>query len=482
MSLPDQYINSCRACFNPILTDNYNSLYLTTIGQTKLCDLFTDISTIHIDQHDELPQIVCDQCQTVLVLANEFRTKCLNSDRRFREVLDLEVEETKPTVEAWTIVAEGSSCANDTYLEVLFDDVFKIENVEANGDTDAKNGNSVICKRTNEVKLKQQKRKGELLACEKCNKSYKSQNGLNYHNKTAHNGFENPFECETNLSKNSDEISQEDQAKQNPVLQVNIPYLMVDAAIEESVAENNESWRTVDNEVKQKRVTFTCEKCNKPYGSRNGLNYHIKAVHNILEKPRECDTVTSEVNVPNLEKTWICERCNHAYKSRKGLIYHFKNAPYRCMNLTYRSAKRGPYSQRKRPRCDYCYQSFKTRALLVDHFRLVHNFTLHQRIRILNCADCETMFNTLSALSAHILDKHSSIITSDKKYKCIYCPAEFIKYHHRVRHINKHKRIQFKCVYCAETFGFRRDFYSHMVANHDGSRNVACLYCDESTD
>lgn len=60
--------------------------------------MFSSISTLNIDPNDQLPDLICPSCYSILLRAYEFQEMCINSDKEMRAELARisEISECQP--------------------------------------------------------------------------------------------------------------------------------------------------------------------------------------------------------------------------------------------------------------------------------------------------------------------------------------------------------------------------------------------------
>lgn len=75
---------SCRTCFKQLSAEHNDNLFETTIKLIKLSDMLIACTSLPVMQNDGLPEVICGYCHAQLIAAYEFRTKCVDSEQKFR--------------------------------------------------------------------------------------------------------------------------------------------------------------------------------------------------------------------------------------------------------------------------------------------------------------------------------------------------------------------------------------------------------------
>uniref|UniRef100_A0A3Q1EEX4 Zinc finger and BTB domain containing 48 n=1 Tax=Acanthochromis polyacanthus TaxID=80966 RepID=A0A3Q1EEX4_9TELE len=149
---------------------------------------------------------------------------------------------------------------------------------------------------------------------------------------------------------------------------------------------------------------FVCEECGHRASSRNGLQMHIKAIHN--------------------ERPFVCTLCGHAFSQKNNLNMH----------LRIHSGER-PYQ------CHLCGKTFRTQSLDKHH-------RTHTGERPFSCDVCEQRFTEKGALIRHKASKHEE----GRPHCCDICGKTFKREQLRV-HLRRHKGMRkFECIDCGYKF------------------------------
>lgn len=68
----------CRICLK--VPKNPSSLFLTSYGDTHLCDLLSEVIGFKVDVEKTLPQQICDLCMSQLIAFYEFKRMCCTAE------------------------------------------------------------------------------------------------------------------------------------------------------------------------------------------------------------------------------------------------------------------------------------------------------------------------------------------------------------------------------------------------------------------
>ncbi len=302
----------------------------------------------------------------------------------------------------------------------------------------------------------QQSRKYQCLSC---NTSYKTRQGLFWHNESKHsNKIFSCQECGKSLSSK---------------LTLRLHTKHVHENIERLV-----------------RCTFP--QCTKSYPDGRQLMKHKVAVHG-LPMPHNCDECQKSfyTNKELIEHkklhsnilSYKCGQCTSAFAYKANLIRHIrlvhekKAKKYSCrfcsqtFSLKHnmeRHAKRR-HTDEKAFTCQKCRKSF------AEEYELRGHIDRHRGKVLGKCQRCKKSFKSYRGLKLHINRTHAE----QKLSKCNLCQQEFFRkqameHHVRQFHSN-HKDV--KCLHCPATFSSYRTYQLHMRACYT-RKTKKCKLCD----
>ncbi|XP_044727425.1 zinc finger protein 271-like [Chrysoperla carnea] len=204
-----------------------------------------------------------------------------------------------------------------------------------------------------------------------------------------------------------------------------------------------------------------CEQCPKIFATKQGLEIHLKGVH---EKKRpftcsycdktfayiaslKCHLLSHEVKG---NKGYPCDICGKILNHPSSIIYH----------------KQSEHNNGRRFVCNKCNKSFKHKQLLQRH-QLVHTSQ-----RPFECKTCGSQFKARTNLINHEL-----IHTGVKKYTCDKCGQQFahktsLKLHYRWHNGQK----PYQCVFCEKSFSQNGNLQEH-IRIHTGVKPYGCEFC-----
>lgn len=122
MDVLNNYESCCRFCLSFEIKSQINDALRPnlTIGQTLQTLLNYDFE---FEIHTELSQSICAVCESHLILLDNFKTKCIQSDKILKSIFI----ENEPKVQSAVVKYEGN--------EHVFDDKFDETFTEAEGKT-----------------------------------------------------------------------------------------------------------------------------------------------------------------------------------------------------------------------------------------------------------------------------------------------------------------------------------------------------------
>lgn len=127
-----------------------------------------------------------------------------------------------------------------------------------------------------------------------------------------------------------------------------------------------------------------------------------------------------------------------------------------------RIAKRAPARASAGEQCGECGLVLRTRAILLNHMRVVHKSSSEHR-----CPECDAEFPWKSTLGNHIRLVHRK----ERPYSCRLCDKAFRWSSHLEEHVwvTHEKRKPFKCPVCSKDFGRKNNMQKHIRKVHQAN-------------
>ena len=115
--------------------------------------------------------------------------------------------------------------------------------------------------------------------------------------------------------------------------------------------------------------------------------------------------------------------------------------------------------------CHICEKTFSKKSNLNTHIR-----TVHEEIKVFECARCGRRFPALGDMERHVSSVHDKI----KPFKCPTCESRFARKDEMQNHcITVHEKIKrFRCEICDKRYSASGDLNRHVKKN----TKVAILY------
>ena len=221
--------------------------------------------------------------------------------------------------------------------------------------------------------------------------------------------------------------------------------------------------------VHDKLRPFSCDRCDKRFGTREHLTQHVKSVHDKM-RPCACDrfdktfSTKGHLNghvkyVHEKVRSLQCAFCEKMFVTQGNLNDHVK----------YVHEKLKPYA------CDKCPATFSFRRDLD-----VHIMRVHQNIRSFACETCGKTFTTQSDVNRHVICVHDK----SRPYSCDQCDATFSLRGNLDQHVScvHHKLQQFACDQCEMIFSTHQNLNRHILT-HTEQKPFICPdeHCEYAT-
>ena len=241
---------------------------------------------------------------------------------------------------------------------------------------------------------------------------------------------------------------------------------------------------------------FRCEYCKKSFKMAANLKRHIKSIHQKLKshKCSECEKTFSQklalqlhIKIVHLNmELFKCEYCDKTFSQKVALeqhekIIHLNIKPFKCEYCQHSFGLKSDLKkhvngvhEKIRHKCEYCDSSFSQKPQLKNHVSKMHPDG-HQTDLINKCVECGKVFKSNSSLQLHVNMVHLKL----KPFKCQYCEHTSGYKQALQKHIkNVHSNFTNKCVECGNMFSTKYTLQKHMNTVHMKLKPYKCQYCD----
>jgi KRAB domain-containing zinc finger protein len=201
---------------------------------------------------------------------------------------------------------------------------------------------------------------------------------------------------------------------------------------------------------------FSCAICLGTFTTKPGIHKHMLSYH----RTEQC------------ERKHFCSVCNAGFEQYKLLKLHMME-----------HLKKGETNLRVTEAsavCTMCSMQFKTKFLLRQHIKEVHNVNINdfqttddEFLKFI-CTHCNLKFINDVLLRQHMLNIHSKLV----RCYCTYpnCNRDFISKAHLSGHEFKvHNNMC--CTVCSKSFSRNDDYRRHLKAVHEKKRDLLCPLC-----
>ena len=248
------------------------------------------------------------------------------------------------------------------------------------------------------------------------------------------------------------------------------------------------------------RKQFTCEMCGKGFRLKKSLSRHKG--HHSRKNSKKCSpshrssNETKPVLDANMQKKHVCNVCFQSFQSSRSLSRHKRAHVQACSSNETKPV--ADANMQNKHVCNVCFQSFQSSRSLSQHkrshagintvcvcsfchrgysskFSLMRHKLRHHADRPYKCKQCGTGFPTVMGRDRHLLYKHGSSATPEKKcslpltpvqpksktfgtgkFRCKHCNMRFRSYNGRYRHIRKCHADCISSFQPKETYSFQR--------------------------
>uniref|UniRef100_A0A1I8Q337 Protein krueppel n=1 Tax=Stomoxys calcitrans TaxID=35570 RepID=A0A1I8Q337_STOCA len=454
---------TCRVCLHEqqVLINVFEEL---DDLQTNLSSLLEKCGDMQVEENDVFPKYLCEECTQELLIAAQFREKCIKSQK-------------------------------------VFDEAMKVCNVD---DIDGDNFNQIIEYSDGES--------DNVAACE---------DQVVPESKNTHSFCTSPTEAEEQNLNNNNEIEDNLYVVGDVVDVTSFQHnLAVQQSTPQEIASTDAIIDNVDV-IEEGSCDVDCREDSNNYEVHIDLSNSsfVKAlpIRSKRDKSYKCDicgaVFVQAINLQkHLQKTHIaaqyytCDICNHWFSVEVELLKHAKhcreqNLEQDNLNENKNKSFSGPILSsaqhvENQKRCNYCERDFQTPFALRMHMRS------HTGERPFPCQYCNKSFKTQSSLSAHTkrhtgqadfvcsvcgksfyergnLDVHMRSHTGEKPHSCSMCNKSFTRVFLLELHMRTHTGEKpYSCSFCDKSFRQRSDWKNHL-STHTGVKQFNCNFCSK---
>lgn len=458
----------CRICFRDDeelkcdlegcqdLIKNITQIQVSTEPiQSNLRFFFIKIETknfqyFQLQQHPNFPENVCEPCYKMLEVANDIRSRCLESFQFFENLLDdktgISVEVSDDSEQHETVYHHQQVLAVDQIyrccmcLMEFLDEKTLLEHrwTEHNFSSIKQEGETTeyhcsLCAKS----FTNQSTKEMHRTCTICLETCLSEEELVLHHEEVHQeGMETEYlegedniMIETDLDPNSNLESTEDQTAQFTMDPIVEPMKKKRSYEKSAITIEREK-----NREKKKKAKYGCCKCPAESNTKVLMKEHFIEHHPGF--------VNDDADV------WghVCFMCNTPFGTRYDLLKHY-NAPrveeFACdvegCDLIFSSQFQlrkhfdSAHPNTHAFQCDECDKVYDKQASLIHH-----KYVMHDERSNFHCDQCDKTFHRKTFWKEH-MNSHYGI----KTYQCPHCESAFARRTGLQAHLRKHTGIIF---------------------------------------
>ncbi|KAL1399275.1 hypothetical protein pipiens_008339 [Culex pipiens pipiens] len=361
-----------------------------------------------------LPSIVCLICKSGVVAAYEIHRKCIETDRKLREMVVVKQEvldeaEEGDEVEQETVVVHADPLV---HMEEDRDDKDGIlSDVDMHGaDSDESyHEKPRRGRRKKTVTVPAKPSSGKIKnkrTCELCSVVFKTIKEMKGHMRADHAG--DVFGCEVC----DDVFVDETKFEEHKISHTSERPHECSYCKEKFRSLTDLKYHTMNHTNDH---PFRCSVCGKGFPKKHALQYHM--LRHTGEKP------------------FVCQQCPSKFYSKGELKMHMVT-----------------HTLEKNHVCDVCGNRFTKNTSLMKHVRRVH-----AGLRPFPCSLCTLKFD-----NAHHLKRHMRTHTGEKPYKCAYCDRAYAQSNDLVKHSKIHVgQNPYACDRCDAAFRLMTELRNH---------------------
>ncbi|XP_055541914.1 zinc finger protein 506-like [Wyeomyia smithii] len=517
----------CRVCMDDD-RENFKSLFeVTAKSNLTPAKMIADVAETQIEKDDGLPEVICSECLAAITEAHRIRSKCRNTDRKLRKILNFGIK-NKPFIEPEFV--EDSEMLLDNMIPTdMADEQWTDATISKNNDTvkiitteeNSQKDNHLEILSIQPVSFEHKDHGLEELTVPLIIKQEDTQHdsasldeeylveeikdlpGLLKHVQVIKAPVSSPKgkDLEEAVIMNSDELSNEEQQ-----IDINFPKIEIEALDEEQYEDYEAIDEDLHSDLQQEDTRplddASCCGCPMDFSSRQELEEHSRVVH----LPEKDDSVA-------LKDCYTCDICYKKHISLKALEYHKSNRfnkkmrTCRLCNLVLQSArKRRQHEQLHKTlpedfeiKCCGCDQAVLFKKLGI-HAEKVHKISEKVSRSKFVCEVCYLDCGYKHRLEKHHSQRELSVlhkknpkqlklkrkfvaqtahIDGKQRFICDICGKHFstkgnLK-SHRSLHVTAEK--PFKCTICKKEFSKKSNYNVHQLRTHSTDSPFNCELC-----
>ncbi|XP_062553098.1 gastrula zinc finger protein XlCGF46.1-like isoform X2 [Armigeres subalbatus] len=428
--------STCRICLQKSTV--LISVFARLEAKSLVAHIITECTSVQVDENDDLPKNICQQCATELQHVSEFIKKARQSDQILRD--------QKQCV-------KSSDIQDVCYIDP--DNTFVETHTDLNG---------FVSDDPNENALKLAK--AEEIDCKKRNQSIQEQRVP----LDEMNIFEEiilepekwiccacwaQFNCQKTLKSHCDENHKKDFAdKTSKKFSCQFCYRSFSSAVAASAH---------TRKIAAITLLYECKVCGLRIVEQLKCIQHSK-LHAKKAKCRKKNTPSLQDLYKRFGRLCCALGCSEIFETEDQLLNH--------SHSVHKSNKiEGilTYNEGKPIECPICFKRFKQDQSLERHLRFKYNETSNV------CTLCGARFPTLTSLTIHERSH-----TKEKPFACEICSRGFGDKQSLKRHYVKHTDDKpFMCSVCGVSFKRKRAMQSHMIIHAPGQLPFKCEVCEK---
>uniref|UniRef100_A0A8D8F0F3 Zinc finger protein 235 n=1 Tax=Culex pipiens TaxID=7175 RepID=A0A8D8F0F3_CULPI len=488
----------CRVCMTAKeghRTDLYDTTSLVS-GQPSLHGMLKAVCVpvfekSELDRPPGMPTKVCSICRNAILAAFKLHQTCIESNRRFgellavkRELQDLEHNDgtgdplgsnSKETLRDGMLnTSDEVGCVDgetrlfkeeqpkekkaDSLSEAEHVGTIKVEELNLMEENDNDNDNASDCDENEEPLVEEDSSK---TTCKICSKSFSKAAMLRKHMSMKHKKtIKNSVKCSCGRIFKSEKRFNEHTASGT-----------CSGEIGRKCKLCNKIFKSVDVMVRHRNSVHSepvvCSECGKTMANFNSLRMHLRVGY--------CSKQKDQPPTEAMLAARTCKVCGELQKTRFAISAHMKVAHpdrmFRCdicgkefqlqRYLDLHKVSHGP----KTYLCPTCNETLPTKEALKKH-RRTHKAPI-------TCNVCGKVVATNYSLSVH-MERHVGL----KPFACDNCPMRFFTKAEIRGHMLTHtKKQDHVCDLCGSRFTTNHSLKKHVIHVHEGQRPFPCSLC-----